>query len=297
MKIVVLDGFTANPGDLSWEGLSNLGDLTVYDRTEPQDIISRAAGAEAIITNKTVISAEIMASLPELRYIGLLSTGMNVIDLPEAAKRNIVVTNVPAYGTMSVAQTVFALLLELTNQSALHSAAVHDGAWTNSRDFCFMLTPLVELDGLTFGIMGLGAIGQAVANIAMAFGMKVIAHSRTPKNIAGVCEVEVSELFRKSDVLSLHCPLTPETEEIVNRESLALMKPGAFLINTGRGGLINEVALATALREKRLAWAGLDVLSSEPPVPDNPLLSAPNCDYAAYRLGFIRRAQKTYWRG
>ena len=277
MKIVVLDGFTSNPGDLDWDGLDRLGDLTVYERTAPPDVVPRAAGAGAIITNKTVISAEVMAALPELRYIGLLSTGMNVVDLPEAARRGIAVTNVPAYGTMSVAQTVFALLLDLTNRTELHSRAVHDGAWTESRDFCFMLTPLIELDGLTFGVMGLGEIGRAVAGIAAAFGMKVIAHSRTPKHLAGVREVGIPELFRESDVLSLHCPLTPETAEIVNRETLAWMKPGAFLINTGRGGLVNEAALAGALREKRLAGAGLDVLSCEPPAADNPLLSAPNC--------------------
>ncbi|RMD82000.1 MAG: D-2-hydroxyacid dehydrogenase [Lentisphaerae bacterium] len=278
MKIVILDGYTANPGDLSWQPIAELGDLRVYDRTEPDQVVARAEDAQLVLTNKVVIDDSIMARLPSLRYIGVLATGINVIDCEAASRRGICVTNIPAYSTHSVAQTVFALLLALTNRVAEHSQAVRSGDWCASPDFCFMLTPLTELAGKTMGIIGFGAIGQQVARIALAFGMKVLVHTRTPREgWSEVAFVDLENVLRQSDVLSLHCPLVPATERIIDRDHLALMKSSAILINTGRGGLIDEEALAEALDNDRLAGAGLDVLSSEPPHPDNPLLTAKNC--------------------
>ncbi len=284
MRIVVLDGYTANPGDLDWQAFSALGELTVHDRTPPGQVVARAAGAEAILTNKTKLDATALKALPQLRYVGVLATGVNVVDLQAARAQGVAVTNVPAYGTASVAQATIALLMELANRVGRHDHAVHAGEWVASEDFCFTRARLTELDGLTLGIVGLGAIGQAVARVAQAFGMRVVAASSgrssapsRPTDSAGIERVPLDELFATADVISLHCPLTPENAGLVNAERLAKMKPTAFLLNTGRGGLIDEAALAAALRAGQLAGAGLDVLSSEPPAADNPLLSAPNC--------------------
>ncbi|MHC4887312.1 MAG: D-2-hydroxyacid dehydrogenase [Planctomycetota bacterium] len=277
MKIVVLDGVTLNPGDLSWSGLESLGSCTVHDRTPADQVVERVGDAEVVLTNKTVISDETLGSLPNLKYIGVLATGTNVVDLEEASRHGVVVTNIPAYSTPSVAQQVFALLLELANQVSLHDRAVHDGDWVSCEDFCFTRAPLVELQGLTLGIVGLGGIGQATAAIGAAFGMRVIAANRSQKDVEGVTQVDLDTLFRESDVISLHCPLTSETESLINAERLEGMKKTAFLINTGRGPLIDDAALAQALADGTIAGAGLDVLSSEPPAADNPLLSAPNC--------------------
>lgn len=278
MKITVLDGYGLNPGDLSWEPLAKLGNLTVYDRTRPEETVERARDAEIVLTNKVVLDRKILSELPKLKYIGVLATGYNVVDISAAKERGITVTNIPAYSTMSVAQKVFALLLAVTDRVEHYAAEVKDGRWSNNPDFCFWDTPLIELSGKTFGIIGLGNIGMAVCRIALAFGMNVVA--MTSKRIEelpdGVRKADLKELLEKSDVISLHCPLTPSTERIMNKESLRLMKPTAILINTGRGPLIDEEAVAEALRENNLrAFCG-DVLSKEPPKADNPLLHAPN---------------------
>lgn len=279
MKLVVLDGFTMNPGDLEWRRLEALGDLQVYERTPLELIVPRASGAAVVLTNKTPLSAETIRALPDLRFVGVLATGYNVVDLAAARERGIPVSNVPAYSTRSVQQMTFALLLELTQKCGAHDRAVKAGEWSRCEDFMFQFGPLVELDGLTFGVLGYGTIGRAVAQAALAFGMRVVAASRTrPAELPdGVEWVTVEELFRRSDVVSLHCPLTPETQSIICDRTLAWMKPTALLINTGRGGLVDEAALARALNEGRLAGAGADVLSTEPPAPSNPLLAAKNC--------------------
>ncbi len=275
-KIVILDGHTLNPGDLSWDALSALGDLTVLARTPPAQVAERAANAEILITNKTPITAEAITALPALRYIGVLATGYNVVDTAAARTREIPVTNIPGYGTAAVAQMTFALLLELASQPALHAASVSDGDWSACPDFCYWKKPLVELDGLTLGLVGFGAIGQAVAKLAQAFEMKVIVHTRTPRAVEGIEFVDRDTLFRKADVVSLHCPLTDKNKGFVNAELLATMKPTAFFINTARGPLVNEAALAETLNEERIAGAATDVLSVEPPAPDNPLFGAKN---------------------
>jgi glycerate dehydrogenase len=279
MKIVILDGHTTNPGDLSWSPLEALGQLTVHDRTPDAAIIARAADAEALITNKTILSAETIRALPQLAYIGLLSTGVNVVDLAAARARGILVCNVPEYSTPNVAQATFALLLELTNHVGRHAAGVREGRWSASDDFCYWETDLVELAGLTLGLVGYGRIGRAVAAVGRALGMRVVAHRRQPGELAddGTPCVGLDELFATSDVVSLHCPLKTATEGLVNAQRLALMKPTAFLINTARGGLVVEADLAAALDAGRLAGAGLDVLSAEPPPASNPLLRARNC--------------------
>lgn len=279
VKTLILDGYTLNPGDLSWDGFSALGELEVHDRTAPEWVAERCAGAEAVITNKALVTRETIESLPELRYVGVTATGVNVVDCEAAAERGVPVTNVPGYGPKSVAQTAFAHVLNLTQRVGHHAAASAEGRWASCPDFCFADFPLVELDGLTLGILGYGAIGRETARIGRAFGMKVIAHSRSLReNVEGEVEaVTLADLFRRSDVLSLHCPLTPETDQVVNTENLSAMKPTAFLVNTGRGQLVDERALADALNENRLAGAGLDVLSAEPPPPDNPLPAAKNC--------------------
>ncbi|MDR3402730.1 MAG: D-2-hydroxyacid dehydrogenase [Chthoniobacter sp.] len=274
-RIVVLDGFTLNPGDLSWETLEQLGQITLHDHTPPELVLERAKGAPIVLTNKTVLTAETLRALPELRYVGVLATGYNVVDIAAAAERGIAVTNVPGYAAASVGQAVFALLLELANRTGDHARAVSAGRWAACRDFCFWDTPLVELSGLTLGIVGFGAIGRDVSNIARAFGMRVIVHSRRP--VEGEENVSLDALFGRADVISLHCPLTPETKGLVNADRLALMKPSAFLINTGRGPLIDEAALAEALNRGAIAGAGLDVLSKEPPAANNPLFTAKNC--------------------
>ena len=277
MNIVILDGFTANPGDLEWSRLASFGNLTVYERTPEADIVARCRGAEIVLTNKTPITAETMDSLPDLRYIGVLATGYNVVDINAAREMGITVCNVPAYSTMSVAQNVFALLLDITNEVAHYTREVKSGRWSNCSDFCFTDTCLVELAGKQMGIVGFGAIGSRVAHIATAFGMKVAAHTSKPAEaIAPAVKMDLDELFATSDVISLHCPLTDDTSHLVNSRRLAMMKPTAIIINTGRGPLVDEEALAEALREGRIAGAGVDVLSQEPPRADNPLLSAPH---------------------
>ncbi len=280
MQIVVLDGHALNPGDLSWEQLEQIGTLTVYDRTPADKIIERAAGAEVILTNKTPLTAETIGQLPELKYIGVLATGYNVVDVEAAAGRGIPVTNIPTYGTGSVAQMTFALLLELCHHVQSHSDAVHNGDWTKSKDFCFWNYPLIELAGKTMGLIGMGRIGRNVAQIAAAFGMNVIAASKTngnPPQIPNFAWTQVDDLMKQADVVSLHCPLFPDTQGLINAETLNLMKPTAMLINTARGPLVVDADLADALNDSRIAGAALDVLNAEPPSPDNPLLKAKNC--------------------
>ena len=279
MKIVVLDGYGLNPGDLSWKGMEALGELTVYDRTSPSELMERSEGVEALITNKTLITAENMEALPDLKYIGVLATGYNVVDIEAAKARGIVVTNIPAYSTSSVAQMVFAHILNITQRVGHYAEENSKGRWTNNADFCYWDTDLVELDGKKMGIVGFGNIGQATARIAQAFGMEVLLYTSKEQSALpqGMRKVALDELFAESDVISLHCPLTPETKEMVNAERLKLMKPGAILVNTGRGPLVNEQDLADALNEGRIAAAGLDVLSVEPANADNPLLGAKNC--------------------
>ena len=280
MRIVVLDGYALNPGDLSWEGLERLGQLTVHDRTACDLIIERSAGAEVLFTNKTPLSSETISQLPDLRYVGVLATGYDVVDVKAAAQHGVTVTNVPTYATNSVAQMVFALLLELCNHVQVHSDAARSSEWSASPDFCFWRHPLVELDGKTMGIVGFGRIGRQVAGIACAMGMRVVVADvarETPPGIENFQWAEVTELLAEADVVSLHCPLTPETRGLICRGSIELMKRSAFLINTARGGLVLDADLAEALNSGRIAGAGLDGLSSEPPAPDNPLLSAKNC--------------------
>ena len=279
MKIIVLDGYGLNPGDLNWEGFETLGELTVYDRTLPSELMQRAAGAEVLITNKTLITAENMADLPELKYIGVLATGYNVVDIDAAKARGIVVTNIPAYSTASVAQMVFAHILNITQRVGYYADENKQGRWTKNADFCYWDTQLVELQGKKMGIVGFGNIGQATAGIAQAFGMEVCVYSSKPQFVlpSGIKKMDLDELFAECDVISLHCPLTPDTKEMVNTERLNKMKSNAILINTGRGPLINEQDLADALNEGRIAAAGLDVLSVEPSVEGNPLLTARNC--------------------
>jgi glycerate dehydrogenase len=278
MNIVVLDAFTLNPGDLSWDAFKALGECTIHDRTPPDLVAVRVADAEIVLTNKALLPRAVIELLAKLKYIGVLATGTNVVDLAAARERGIPVTNVPAYSTPSVAQTVFALLLELTHRVGHHAQSVRDGKWTRCPDFCYLDFPLVELDGLTIGIVGFGRIGTVVAGIAHSFGMKVLAHAPSPKPAPEYVHfVDRETLFRQSDVVSLHCPLTRQTQDLVNAQRLGWMKSTAFLINTGRGPLVDERALADALNSGRIAGAGLDVLSVEPPPADNPLLHARNC--------------------
>lgn len=292
-RIVYLDCHTANPGDLSWEPLRALGDCILYDRTAADQVIERAAGAQLVLTNKVALDGPTIRALPDLRYIGVTATGYNIIDVPAARERNVVVTNVPAYGSASVAQMTFALLLELTHHVGHHARTVREGHWSSSPDFCYWDRPLIELAGLTMGIVGVGQIGREVAKLAGAFGMNVIAASRRPiaEPPAGVRIVEVDELFRTSDVVSLHCPLTPLTQGIVNARRLATMKPTALLINTSRGGLVVERDLADALNTGRIAGAAVDVLSIEPPPSTNPILSARNC-YVTPHIAWATRAAR-----
>lgn len=312
-RIVVLDGFTLTQavpgkpcpeGEPSWEAVQALGDLTVYDRTEPGDVVTRAAGAGIVLTNKTVLDADTITSLKELRYIGVLATGVNVVDLDAAKRAGVVVTNVPGYSGAAVAQHMLALLLAMTNRVAEHDRAVRDGGtggtgvsgvsggWANSPDFCFMLSPLIELAGKTMGIVGAGDIGQRVAKISHALGMDILINSRTRKDLGVPAQwVDVDDLFQRSDVVSLHCPLTDQTKQMVNAQRLSLMKHSARLINTARGALIDEAALAKALKQNRIAGAAVDVLSTEPPAADNPLLTAPNCIITPHNAWAAREAR------
>lgn len=279
MKIVVLDGYALNPGDLSWSGMEALGELVVYDRTSPSELMERSADAEVLITNKTLITAADMEALSRLKYIGVLATGYNVVDIEAAKARGVVVTNIPAYSTASVAQMVFAHLLNITQQVGHYAEENAKGRWADSVDFCYWDTDLVELAGKKMGIVGFGNIGQATARIAQAFGMEVYVYTSKEQSAlpVGMTKMGLDALFASCDVVSLHCPLTPETKEMVKAERLNIMKPNAILINTGRGSLVNERDLADALNEGRIAAAGLDVLSVEPSVAGNPLLNARNC--------------------
>ena len=278
MKIVILDGYSVNPGDLSWEELEACGELTVYDRTNTEDILKRTKNADAILTNKVVISSEIIDKLPNLKYIGVLATGYNVVDIEAAKKRGITVTNVPAYSTNSVVQMTFAHILNLTNRVAHYAHENRKGKWSASPDFCYWDTNLGEIAGKTLGVVGLGNIGYKVACIARDFGMDVFAC--TSKNSAdlpdGIQKVTFNGLLGISDILTLHCPLTPQTKEMINKDTLSQMKRGALLINTGRGALVNDKDVAQALCEGQLGGYGADVMTQEPPKPDNPLLNAPN---------------------
>ena len=282
MKITILDGYGENPGDLSWEGFERLGELTVYDRTPHREgnaeILRRAKGSAAVITNKTPLTREtIEALLPELEYIGLLSTGYNIADIDAAREHGIPVCNIPSYSTQAVAQFTIALLLELCHHVGHHSDEVRRGRWSANADFCFWDTPLIELQGKTFGVVGYGKIGQAVARIADAMGMHVIAYSPSHKECGYAEQTTLERVVAESDVLSLHCPLFEQTKGLINAETISRMKDGAFLLNTARGPLIDEQAVADALKSGKLAGAAMDVLSTEPPAADNPLLTAPNC--------------------
>lgn len=280
MKIVVLDGFTLNPGDLSWNGLKSFGDIVVYDRTPQDKIVERAKDADIIFTNKTALDEQILNQLSSLKYIGVLATGFNVVDIETAKKRKVIVTNVPGYGSASVVQLTFALLLELTQHVQRHSDSVMNGKWAHSVDFCFWDYPLIELANQTLGIIGFGTIGKQVSEVATAFGMNIIGSDRIHadrSHIKNFRWAEIPELLQQSDVVSIHCPLTPETKGIINKESLKQMKRSAFLLNTSRGPTIVDADLADALNNDVIAGAGIDVLSVEPPQHDNPLFRAKNC--------------------
>ncbi|MCI6702142.1 MAG: D-2-hydroxyacid dehydrogenase [Prevotella sp.] len=278
MKIVVLDGYGLNPGDLSWDEMGQLGELVVYDRTTPEEVIGRAADADVILTNKVALKSKEMDALPKLKYIGVLATGYNIIDTDYAKSKGIIVTNIPAYSTDSVAQMTFAHILNITNRIEHYADQTRRGQWSRSKDFCYWDTPLVELAGKTIGIVGLGAIGLKVARVALEFGMDVFAF--TSKNAAdlpeGIRKTTLEGLLAISDVLTLHCPLNNETRKMINAESLSKMKKGAILINTGRGPLVDEQAVADALESGQLGAYGTDVMSAEPPAIDNPILKAPN---------------------
>lgn len=297
MKIVILDAYAANPGDITWEPWEQLHnvELVRYDRTEPTDTVKRCEDAEIVLTNKVLITAEVMAQLPNLRYIGVLATGYNVVDVAEASARGIVVTNIPAYSTQSVAQMVMAHLLNITHHVADHAAAVRYGRWEKCQDFCFWDSPLIELDGLTIGLVGLGNTGSATATIAQSMGMRVLAYSsKSAAELAkrGIYKAStLNALFREADVVSLHCPLTPDTKHLVNATRLKLMKPTAILINTGRGPLVNEKALADALNSGRIYAAGIDVLEQEPPRKGSPLIKAHNC-YITPHIAWATKAAR-----
>lgn len=283
-KIVVLDGFAGNPGDLSWAPLEALGQCTVYDRTAPSQVVERAASAQIVLTNKVVMDRATIEALPHLKYIGVIATGYNIIDLDAAREHGVVVTNVPAYSTHSVAQIVFAHLLDITNSVQHYTREAHDGVWSKCKDFTYLNTPVIELDGKVMGIVGLGHIGKAVAQIAIAFGMKVLAYTSKPQEALpeGVVKADMDTLFGSSDVVTLHCPLNASTKGLVNAKRLAQMKHGAILINTARGPLVDEQALADALASGHLLGAGVDVLSQEPPLASNPLLAQPSCHFTPH---------------
>lgn len=278
MKIVVLDGYTLNPGDLSWKAIEELGDCSVYKRTLPEQTVERAKNADAIFTNKVIINKEILNQLPNLKYIGVLATGYNVVDISVAQKAGITVTNIPAYSTTSVAQMVFSHILNFVQNISVHAASVSSGDWAKSIDFSYRKTPQIELAGKTLGIIGFGQIGQAVAKIGLAFGMKIVFNNRSKKEVDfEATQVDLSTLLSESDFVSINCPLTSKNEKFINKQTLSLMKASAFLVNTGRGPLINEQELADALNQNIIAGAGLDVLAAEPAVENNPLSTAKNC--------------------
>lgn len=280
MKIIVLDGYALNPGDLSWEKFKELGDVSIFDRTPLELRKERSKGADILITNKTNIDKLLINELPNLKYIGVLATGYNVVDIESARNRGIIVTNIPSYSTNSVAQMTFALILELCNHVKSHSDAVKCGTWSKSKDFCFWNHSLIELSNKKIGIIGFGNIGRKVAHIATAFGMDILALNRSKTDESyrkNFIWTDLNELLQKSDIITLHCPLTAETKGLINRDTLKLMKKNAFLINTSRGGLIIEEDLAEGLNKGKIAGAGLDVLTTEPPERENPLLKAKNC--------------------
>ncbi len=279
MKIVNLDGYTTNPGDLSWEPFEKYGDVTVYDRTNPQEIVERAKDADVLFINKCVITSDILDKLPNLKYVGLQSTGYNVIDCDAAKKKGIIVSNIPAYSTSAVAQLTFSLILQFTNKVSLHSEAVHNGEWSACPDFCFWKSSLSELDGKSIGIIGFGSIGQRVASIANAFGMKVLVFTPHPKpdEFKNVEFIDFDTLCKESDIITCHCPLTPQTENIINKDAISKMKKSVIIINTSRGPVVNDADLAQALNSERIQGAGVDVLRVEPPEQNNPLINAKNC--------------------
>ena len=277
MKIVILDAHTVNPGDLSWAPLDEMAELTIYDRTLPEEVVERCKGAEMVITNKVVFDIDVLNQLPHLAYIGVLATGYNVVDLEVANRQHITVTNIPAYSTDSVAQMVWAHILNITNQVGRYAEENRRNRWVNSQDFCYYDHPYTELSGKTIGIIGLGNTGMATARIAQAFGMKVMAYTSKDEVPERVEKTTLDRLFEESHVISLHCPLTPETRGLVNKERLAQMKPSAILINTSRGSIVNEQDVAEALNHNQLSAFGADVLSIEPAKADNPLLKAKNC--------------------
>lgn len=294
MKIVILDGYTLNPGDLSWEPLKELGEVTVYERTAPKDVYKRAEGAEVVFTNKVVLDEAVLEKLPSLKYIGVLATGYNVVDVEAAARKGIVVTNIPAYSTSSVAQMAFAHILIIVQRVGYYAQEVSNGKWSRQADFSFWDAPLHELDGKKIGIIGFGNTGRATARIAVGFGLDVYAYTsksamELPADVHKCPSMD--ELFRKCDIVSLHCPLTETTRELVDARKLELMKSSAILINTGRGGLVNEQDLADALNSGKIAAAGLDVLSSEPPRADNPLLKARNCFITPHQAWATKEAR------
>lgn len=296
-RIVSLDGETLNPGDLSAEPFQRVGDYTEYPHSTPEQVLSRADGALCVITNKVALGADVIGALPALKYIGVTATGYNTIDLDAATARGIVVTNVPTYGTDSVAQHTFALILAMTRQICVHHAAVQDGAWSRTTDFCFSLAPIRELTGLTLGILGLGRIGRAVAKIGASMGMTLVGHDLywpKPEQLEGMTieSLEVDEVFQRADTLAMHCPLTPETHHLVNARRLRLMKSDAVLVNTSRGPLIDNVALADALREGVIAGAAVDVLDVEPPPADHPLIGAPRCVVTPHIAWYARQARQ-----
>lgn len=283
MKIVVLDGYTLNPGDLDWKGLESLGECTVYDRTsltDTEEVIQRIGDAEVVYTNKTPLPEKVFEECKNLKFVGVLATGYNVVDITAARKRNIPVANIPTYGTAAVGQFAIALLLEICHHIGYHSKVVHEGKWVANPDWCFWDYPLIELDGKTMGIIGYGRIGQATGRIAQALGMKILAYDsyRNPALESDTCNyTDLDEVLSKSDVIALHCPLFPETEKMINRSTIAKMKDGVIILNNSRGQLINEQDLANALNSGKVAAAGLDVVSTEPIKSDNPLLTAKNC--------------------
>lgn len=294
MKIVILDGYTLNPGDLSWEPLKELGEVTVYERTAPKDVCKRAEGSEVVFTNKVVLDEAVLEKLSSLKYIGVLATGYNVVDVAAAARKGIVVTNIPAYSTSSVAQMAFAHILNIVQRVGYYAQEVSNGKWSRQADFSFWDAPLHELDGKKIGIIGFGNTGRATARIAVGFGLDVYVYTsksamELPADVHKCPSMD--ELFRKCDIVSLHCPLTETTRELVDARKLELMKPSAILINTGRGGLVNEQDLADALNSGKIAAAGLDVLSSEPPRADNPLLKARNCFITPHQAWATKEAR------
>lgn len=294
MNIVVLDGFTANPGDLSWEPLARLGTLRVFDRTPPEHVLDHADGAEAVLTNKVRLNRETIRKLTAMRYIGVLATGCNILHMPTVAKRGIVVSNVPDYSSDSVAEHVFAMLLELARSVGAHAQAVRKGRWSRCADFSFWNHPMRELAGLTMGVVGYGHTGRAVVRRALAFGMRVLVHTRTPPAPppADVTFCELDRVFAEADVVSLHVPLTPETEQLANERRLRLLKPDAWFVNTSRGGVVDEAALARVLQEGRIDAAALDVLGEEPPPLDHPLFRLPNCMITPHHAWASRAARE-----